>query len=344
MKAAYFLGQGQFDTRDIEIGQPKADEILVRVAACGICGTDVHIYHGDKGSAEVMPPVILGHELAGVVERIGDAVTTLQIGDHVAIDPNIYCGKCHYCAIGKKQHCENLFAIGVNRDGGFAEKCIVPEKQCYKLRKDIPLSYGAMAEPLACCIHGIDIVDIRVGDTVCVIGDGAIGLIMLQLAKLAGASKVILSTPNETRRQIGLELGADALVNPTEGDLKLQIAAILGQPGVDVIIECVGILPATEQAFSIAKRGAKVLLFSVPSAGARYPLSLEDVFQKELKIYGSLINPDTQGRAVELINSGKVKFDSIITHSYPIDKLVDALHMQMSMESIKVIIAPDKEK
>lgn len=340
MKATYFLGNGQFATKEVELGQLKPDEVLVRVAACGICGTDVHIYHGDKGSADVTPPVILGHELAGVVEQVGSAVTTLNKGDHVAIDPNIYCGKCHYCAIGKKQFCESLFAIGVNRDGGFAEQCIVPEKQCYKLSKDIPLMYGAMAEPLACCIHGIDIADIRVGDTVCVIGGGAIGLIMLQLAKLAGASKVVLSAPGDIRQKIGMELGADAVIDPRKENLEQRLEEELGQPGADVVIECVGSVQATEQAFSIAKRGATLLLFSVPKAGAEFPLKMEDVFQKELKICGSFINPDTQGRAVNMINSGKINFSPIITHSYHVEQLEEAIRMQMSRDSIKVIIEP----
>lgn len=340
MKASFFLGNGQFETRDVKPRRPLPDEIILKVAACGICGTDVHIYHGDKGSTDVTPPVVLGHELAGIVEEVGSAVSTLKPGDHVAVDPNIYCETCHFCASGKKQHCENLFAIGVNRDGGFAEKCVVPEKQCYKLDASIPLRYGAMSEPLACCIHGIDIADIQIGDSVCIIGDGAIGLMMLQLAKLSGASSVILSSRNEMRQKIGLDVGADAIIDPRKGDLQEQLRTILGRPGVDVVIECVGKLQATEQAFSIADNGAKVLLFSVPSTGAAYSLSLEDVFHKELKIYGSFINPDTQGRSVEMINSRRIKLDSIITHSYPVEKLEEAIQMQMSRESIKVIIEP----
>ena len=126
MKGTYFLGNQAFETRELPGHDLAADEVLIRVAACGVCGTDVHIYHGDKGSADVIPPVILGHELAGVVEAIGDKVDSLTVGDHVAIDPNIYCGECHYCRKGKKQLCTNLFAIGVNRDGGFADHCYAP--------------------------------------------------------------------------------------------------------------------------------------------------------------------------------------------------------------------------
>ena len=154
MRGTYFLGNGAFETRDIPEHPLAPREVLIQVAACGVCGTDVHIYHGDKGSAEVIPPVVLGHELSGTVAAVGAAVKTLHVGDHVAVDPNCYCGECHYCRRGKKQLCTNLHAIGVNENGGFADFCYAPEAQCFLLDPELPLEYGAMAEPLACCLHG----------------------------------------------------------------------------------------------------------------------------------------------------------------------------------------------
>lgn len=341
MKATYYLGNGKFETRQVPLREPEEDEVIIKVAACGICGTDVHICKGDKGSAEVTPPIVLGHELSGIVEKIGKNVSTLRVGDHVTVDPNIYCGKCHYCKIGKKHLCRDLFAIGVNRDGGFAEKCVVPEKQCILLDGSLPLRYGAMAEPLACCLHGIDIANIRPGNTVCIIGDGTIGLLMVQLAKLSGASRVILSAPVEDRRKIGLTLGADVVVNPNKEDLLARLREELHSEGADVVIECVGSIQATEQAVAAADRGGTVLLFSVPKAGTSYTLSMEEVYKKELKICGSFINPDTHGRAAALISSGKILLEPILTHSYPIDRLEDAIQMQMSPCSIKVIVEPN---
>ena len=338
MKGTYFLGNQAFETRELPEHMLAADEVLLRVAACGVCGTDVHIYHGDKGSAAVTPPVILGHELAGVVEAVGSGVDKLAVGDHVTIDPNIYCGECHYCRKGKKQLCTGLFAIGVNRDGGFADHCYVPQSQCYKLNKDIPLAHGAMAEPLACCLHGIDRANIQTGDTVCVIGGGAIGLLMVQLAKLSGASRVILSEPVALRREIGLSVGADWAIDPVHESLSGRIRELLGEAGVDVVIECVGNTVATAQAFEATKRGTTVLLFSVPKAGATHPLSLEDVYQKELTIVGSIINPDTHQRAVDLINSGRIRLEPLITHRFPVEQVKEAILMQMSSESIKVIV------
>ncbi len=338
MKGTYFLGNGAFETRPIAERELDAKEVLIKVGACGVCGTDVHIYHGDKGSAEVHPPVILGHELSGIVVAVGAAVKKLKVGDRVSVDPNSYCGECHYCRIGKKQLCTNLYAVGVNRDGGFAEYCYVPEAQCYLLNPHVPLAHGAMAEPLACCIHGIDRAEIRSGDTVLVIGGGAIGLMMLQLAKTSGASQVILSEPVEMRRKIALEVGADAVIDPIHEDLKTRIKEITGNDGVHVVIECVGNTRATAQAFESAMRGTTLLLFSVPKAGAIHPLSMEEVYQKELRIVGSMINPDTHQRAVDLINNGRINFAPIITHHYPVEQVKEAILMQMSDSSIKVLV------
>ncbi|MCR4656677.1 MAG: zinc-dependent alcohol dehydrogenase family protein [Lachnospiraceae bacterium] len=340
MYGNYFLGNGSFEVREIPERELLKDEVLVKVAACGICGTDVHIFHGDKGSAEVNPPVILGHELSGTVEQTGRGVTSVRVGDHVTVDPNIYCGKCHYCKIGKKQQCTGLEAIGVTMNGGFADYCYVPETQCHVLPPQVSLRAGAMAEPLACCLHGTDLAGIRAGDSVCVIGGGAIGLMMVQLAKLSGAASVILSEPVEMRRKIGLDVGADYAVDPLDKPIGKQIEDILSAKGADVVIECAGNTAATKQAFEAADDGGTVLLFSVPKAGSSYSLSLEQVFQKELKIIGSRINPDTHGRAVALINSGKVSFDKLITHSYKIGQLREAIIKQTENDSIKVVIEP----
>ena len=340
MKASYFLGDKKFEVRDLPLPEIGEQDVLVRVAACGVCGTDVHIYHGSKGSTDVKPPVVLGHELAGEVEKIGSQVTTVKPGDHVTIDPNIYCGKCHFCQIGKKQMCQNLYAIGVNRDGGFAQYCVAPETQCYQLDKEVPLKYGAMTEPLACCVHGIDRAGIRQGDTVCVMGGGAIGFRRFQLAKLSGASKVILSEPVAMRREIGKKVGAWACVDPIHEDIKERLKELLGTEGVDVVIECVGTSVAAEQAFLAADRGATILLFSVPKPESIYSLHLEEVFQKELTILGSMINPDTHGRAAALINSGVLKLEPIITHSFSVEQVEEAILMQQSADSIKVIVEP----
>lgn len=339
MKASYFLGKGSFEVRQAPELHPGPGEVVIKNMVCGVCGTDVHIFHGEPGSADVNPPVVLGHEYSGEVVEVGEGVTALKPGDHVTVDPNIYCGECVYCRNGKKQLCETMQAVGVTRDGGFGEYSLVPAAQAFKLGDSVPYEAGAMAEPVACCLHGIDLAGIKAGDRVCIVGGGAIGLIMLQLAKLSGASTLVLSEPNEKRRQVALSLGADAAIDPTAPDARSAYEAALGD-GADVVIECVGNNAAVKSAFQLAKKGATIVLFSVPKVDATFDLPLFDVYKKELTIKGSFVNPDTHERAVRLINSGKLDFTSIITHRFNLDQLPEAIAMQMSSESIKVVVCP----
>ncbi len=337
MKASRFLGNKTFAVTDLPTPHAGPGELVLRNQVCGVCGTDVHIYHGEPGSADVNPPVVLGHEYSGEVVEVGEGVTGFAVGDHVTVDPNIYCGHCAYCQNGKKQLCPSMEAIGVTRDGGFAQYSLIPASQAFKLEPTVPWEAAAMAEPLACCLHGIDLAGIQVGDKVCVVGGGAIGLLMVQLAKLSGASQIVLSEPNEKRRQVGLQLGANAALDPTRPDAQEAFAQVLGG-GANVVIECVGNVPAVKSAFQFAGKGATVLLFSVPKVDATFDLPLFDVYKKELTIKGSFVNPDTHARAVALINSGKVDFGPIITHRFPLDQLPEAIAMQMSDASIKVVV------
>lgn len=337
MKASRFLGNKTFAVTDLPTPHAGPGELVLRNQVCGVCGTDVHIYHGEPGSADVNPPVVLGHEYSGEVVEVGEGVTSFAVGDHVTVDPNIYCGHCAYCQNGKKQLCPSMEAIGVTRDGGFAQYSRIPASQAFKLEPTVPWEAAAMAEPLACCLHGIDLAGIQVGDKVCVVGGGAIGLLMVQLAKLSGASQIVLSEPNEKRRQVGLQLGANAALDPTRPDAQEAFAQVL-DGGANVVIECVGNVPAVKSAFQFAGKGATVLLFSVPKVDATFDLPLFDVYKKELTIKGSFVNPDTHARAVALINSGKVDFDPIITHRFTLDQLPEAIAMQMSDASIKVVV------
>ena len=337
MKASRFLGNKTFAVTDLPTPHAGPGELVLRNQVCGVCGTDVHIYHGEPGSADVNPPVVLGHEYSGEVVEVGEGVTGFAVGDHVTVDPNIYCGHCAYCQNGKKQLCPSMEAIGVTRDGGFAQYSRIPASQAFKLEPTVPWEAAAMAEPLACCLHGIDLAGIQVGDKVCVVGGGAIGLLMVQLAKLSGASQIVLSEPNEKRRQVGLQLGANAALDPTRTDAQEAFAQVL-DGGANVVIECVGNVPAVKSAFQFAGKGATVLLFSVPKVDATFDLPLFDVYKKELTIKGSFVNPDTHARAVALINSGKVDFDPIITHRFTLDQLPEAIAMQMSDASIKVVV------
>ncbi|MDW7681836.1 MAG: zinc-dependent alcohol dehydrogenase family protein [bacterium] len=339
MKAAVFYGVRNLKLQSIKVRELLPGEIMVRVRACGICGTDLHIYHGDKGSAAVVPPVILGHEFAGDVVQVAEDVTLCKPGDRVSIDPNIHCGKCRHCRIGKINLCSNLQAIGVTQDGGFAEMAIVPEAQAYPIPDKLSYEQGAMGEPVACCVHGIDQAGIRCGDSVLIIGAGPIGLIMLQLAKLMGAAQLIVSEPQTRQRKLAQFYGADAIINPEQ---QQTVAAVKEYcvDGVDVAIECVGIRNTMLEAVQSCRRGGSVIMFGLAAPDCEIPIKPYDIFEKELTIRSSFINPFTQHRALNLLGSGKVQVMDLISEIQPLDQIVDIFENWDQRPGGKIIIRP----
>ena len=227
-------------------------------------------------------------------------------------------------------------------DGGFAQACLLPAAQCFRVAPDVPFAHAAMAEPLACCLHGIDRAGIRPGENVLVIGGGTIGQIMLQLARLAGAARVVLSEPVAARRELAVRLGADAAIDPIHEDLNQRLSQLLSKDGADVVIECVGSPRTSGQAIDAAAGCGRVLLFGVPDPEAVLQTKMHPIFQKELTIMGSFVNPDTHSRAVALLSSGQMKLKELITHRFPVSQLEAAIRKQVSPESIKVLVKPEE--
>ena len=313
MKAAVFYGRG--DLRYVP-DYPKPDirdnEVLVRVKACGVCGTDLHIFSGAQGATQCNPPVILGHELAGIVEAVGSAVTRISVGQHVTVNPNISCEACEYCRRGDPHFCTTLSATGVNHDGGFTEYCAVLEKQAHVFPDSVPFEEAAMCEPISCCLHGIDLAGIHCGDTVMIIGGGTIGMIMLQLAQMSGAARTILLEPNEQRFALARSLGADLVLNPLQGDVRQALQdADIGD--IRVVIECVGRRETVLDAIAYAGKAATVMIFGLTNPDCAIPYYPFEAFQKELTLKTSFINPNTQGRAAEIIASGKLNLAALIS-------------------------------
>ena len=261
MRAAVFNGKKDITVKNIKRPAVGPDDVLIKVMACGICGTDVHIYNGEEGAAETTPPCILGHEFSGVVEEVGANVTTLAVGDRVSCDPNDTCGKCDACKQGRAHYCENMTGYGTTADGGFAEYCAVNHKQAYPIG-DMPFELGAMAEPVACCLHGIDLCSIRAGSHVLIIGGGTIGLIMLQLAKISGAAKVALSEPVSQKREMASKLGADIVIDPASQDIS-SVLAENSIANLDTVIECVGLRRTMMDAVKYAGVCSTVMLFGL---------------------------------------------------------------------------------
>lgn len=341
MKSAVFYGKHDLRVEEHEMPKVGPKDVLIQVKACGVCGTDVHIYEGDKGAAEVTPPTILGHEFSGVIAEVGSEVTNYKAGDRVCIDPNCYCGACEPCRNGVVHYCEHMIGYGTTVNGGFAEYCAVNERQVYKLGDNTSFEQGAMTEPVACCLHGMDMCEIRPGHQVVVIGGGMIGLLMLQLSRLAGAAKVALLEPVESKREVGKKLGADICIDPIHEDVKASLKEE-GMTWVNTVIECVGRPSTIEQAIDIAGNKAVVMMFGLTKPDETISVKPFEIFRKELVLKASYINPYTQKRALDLIDSGRLDVSSMVYEVSDLDELADILSNPELRAKGKYIISPEK--
>ncbi|MCR4403155.1 MAG: zinc-dependent alcohol dehydrogenase family protein [Firmicutes bacterium] len=340
MSAAVFRGPGQIDLELRDVPSPGPGEVLVRVEACGVCGTDFHIF---RGEAPARPPVILGHEYCGTVVALGTGVAGLEPGDRVAVDPNMACGRCHHCGLGKVHLCESLEALGVTVDGGFSEYSIAPIAQCHVIPAHMSAVQGAFVEPVACCVHGIDLAGIMPGHTVVVLGGGTIGLILLQLAKRSGATTLIVSEPAPRKRELALEFGATLTVDPVSSDLEEQVR-VVAPAGADVVIEAVGRPETVEAAVRIAARGGCVLLFGVAPESARMTISPFTIYKKELRLQGSYVNPFTFSRAISLLAHGAVDVEPLVERIVPLDRLPSVLSSGPSGGGAKTLVSMDARR
>lgn len=323
MKAAVFYGKHDIRVENAEAKIPDDNEVMIKVMAAGVCGTDMHIFAGAKGASECTPPVILGHEFSGIVCEVGRNVTRIRVGDHVTVDPSISCGACDACRMGKPHFCDHYIATGVNLNGGFAEYCTVLEKQVFCLSDSVPFTEGAMCEPVGCCLHGIDMAGIKTGDVVMVIGGGTIGQIMLQLAKLAGAATTVLLEPVAEKRLMGIKLGADIAVDPLSEDVETILAGY-NISNINVTIECVGRRETMMDAIHYTGRGGTAMLFGLTDPDCEIPFKPFDAFKKEITIKASFVNPYTHGRAAALLNAGKLSLGELISDIILLDQINDA--------------------
>lgn len=339
MQAALFNSPHNINLVDYPLTKLEPDQLLVKVGACGICGTDFHIY---KGHAPVKAPVILGHEFAGEIAEIGKDVKSFSIGDKVAVNPNIHCGYCEYCRMGKINLCNNLKALGVTINGGLAQYSIVPVSQAYHLPKDFPLRHAAFAEPLSCCIHGIDQADIKVGNKVVIIGAGTIGLLMIQLAILKGSSKIIVLDPVPEKRKLALDLNADYVFDPFEEKLVQKVKEVTSG-GAEVVIECVGNEAAAQTSLNLVRRGGTIVIFGLASDESYLKFNLQSSFHNELTIKTSLLNPYTFQTAVDLLVTKKIKVDLFHSNYFSLEdeKLISVFNNNGDKSIIKHMLIPN---
>ncbi len=335
MKAFVLYGKGDAHmTTDFPEPSLEPNSVKIAVSYCGLCGTDLHKYEGKGGSRPVVYPVPLGHEASGILVEVGENVRDFRPGDRVAVNPNWYCKKCYFCKNGQNHLCTN--SKGVVK--GFAEYICPPAENVHKIPDTLSLKHAALAEPLSCCIHGMDLLDMKMGQTVAIIGLGSIGSIFLQLCRIAGAANIIVIEPQESKRKLAEALGATLFLNPSEVDVLEEIHSA-GIPNVDRVIECVGFPATMESALEIAGRGAVVVLFGLSPSGSSFPFRQYDAFQKELVIKTSYINPDCTERAIALLDSDLFSPEPLISKVLTMEEMEGELVTRNYFKKGKVLMA-----
>ncbi|WP_024803307.1 zinc-dependent alcohol dehydrogenase family protein [Nocardia sp. BMG51109] len=346
MRALVIDEPGRFSVATVPDPAPGPDEVIVRVDAVGICGTDLHIVAGEFPPTPY--PIVPGHEFAGeVVEsgrasdgvrvggsvRVGDGV---RVGDTVAVDPSLFCGHCHYCAIGRGNLCENWGAIGDTVDGAMAEYVKVPVANCHRLPGHVTAVHGALVEPLSCAVHGFDVLPRRLGSNYLIYGAGTMGLLMVQLATAAGAASVSVVDLDTTRLEAARTLGADAAVADADD---------LDRPeGWEIVIDCTGAVAAIEDGLARVRRGGTFQQFGVAPAEARASISPFRVYNDEITIVGSMAVLHSFGRAVDLLGEGVIDADTMITHDFPLTEFDEALRTFRSGAGRKIQIRPQSKE
>jgi L-iditol 2-dehydrogenase len=335
MRALRFHGPADLRLDEVAVPEAQTGEVRLRPLAGGICGTDAHIFHGEFPS---QPPLVLGHEIAGVVDAVGSGVKGFHEGDFVTVQPNTYCGTCRYCRLGREHLCPNLRAYGVHMDGGFAEAMGVMAKAVYHLPSGLEPRVACLAEPLACCIHGMDLLAMQSGSTVLVIGAGLIGLMLTRLARLSAAGLIVSSEPNAQRRANALAFGADQAHDPNEANYREALDSATGGLGFDAVIDAVGSAATFEQAISAAARGATVLVFGVAPMQATASVRPYDIYQRELRVVGSFVNPYTHERAVSLLP--QMGLEKLSIEAFSLHEFQKAFAAQAASKAGKVEFVP----
>ncbi|MFW9981398.1 MAG: zinc-binding dehydrogenase [Candidatus Thorarchaeota archaeon] len=341
MKAAMYYGVGDVRYEETDIPEIGPGELLIKVGTALTCGTDVKTYKRGHPILIKHTPALFGHEYAGTIEVVGEGVENFKVGMRVVATNSAPCGDCFYCKKDMPNLCLQLKDSLVN--GAFAEYIRVPKEVVRWNTHEIPdsLSFrdAALTEPLACVVHGIEESNIKLGDTVVVIGAGPIGLMLIMLARKSGASTVIASDLAELRREIALKAGADIAIDPSKEDPVERVKKETSDRGADVVIEAVGIRQTWEQAVNMTRDAGTTVLFGGAASGTKFELDTGRFHYGQLTIKGVFhLKPRHVEQALKLIIAGDVDPDLLISHEMPVEKIGEALEMMGAGETMKISI------
>jgi 2-desacetyl-2-hydroxyethyl bacteriochlorophyllide A dehydrogenase len=315
MKAVVIDEPNKVSVKAIADPEPGPTDAIVKVEACGICGTDIHVLHGEFEPTRY--PIVPGHEFCGEVVAVGSEVRNVKNGDFVAVDPSLYCGHCRMCRAGRFNLCEN-----------WNELVVVPSANAFPLNADIPRNWGTLVEPLSCAVHGLDQIEPRPADAYLIYGAGTMGLLLAQLVKHSGASRLDMIDTNRARHDLAKRLAADRVAVSADE---------LDRPqGWDVVIDATGVVPAIEDGLRRVARGGTFLMFGVANADASSKFSPFRVYNDEIKIVGSMAVLHSFERALTLFEKGVVDCDAMITHRFPLDEYTAAIETFRQGGGLKV--------
>ena len=346
MKAAVLEKVGQLELREVPDPLCPEDGLLMDIGACAVCGTDVKVWrHGHK---HIRPPRVTGHELAGTVLEVGVNVSGFSAGDRVAVAPAVPCGQCPYCHAGAQGMCDDLTAIGYHYDGGFAEMMAVPPRAvrngCVNPLPDgLSFAEAAIAEPLACCINGQELSGVKLGDTVVVMGSGPIGCFHIQLARALGAAQTVLVDISADRLAMSAPAKADVYFDSSKADPVQAVMDLTGGRGADVIITACSVGAAQEQALQmVAKRGNVNFFGGLPKDNPYIKFDSNLPHYKEFTVVGTHGSAPRHNKlALDLIASGRIDAESLITHKLPLDRVIEGIETTERAAGLKVIIEPN---
>jgi L-iditol 2-dehydrogenase len=329
----------------VEMPKPAIgpEDVLVRVAACGICGSDVHGFDGSSGRR--IPPIVMGHEAAGVVAETGSNVMQLKAGDRVTFDSMVSCGACFFCRRGDPNLCDHRQVLGVaceefRRDGAFADYVAVPQRIVYQLPDSLSFAHAAMIEPLSVAVHAVNLTPVKLGDTAVVAGSGMIGLLVIQALRLAGASRIIAVDIDDARLKLAAGLGATEQVNASTTDVAARIRSLTGGRGADVAIEAVGVTEPIAAAIASLRKGGALTL--VGNSAPKIELPLQSVVTRQIHVTGSCASSNEYPACIELLSRGAIRVEPLISAKAPLAEGPAWFHRLYNREPnlMKVILEP----
>lgn len=313
MKALVYTAPEKFSIQDIAEPRPGPRQVLVRVKRCGICKTDLHIHHGRFISQFPLTP---GHEFCGEIVETGSDVVEWKAGDRVTCDNTVLCGACYYCRRNQPLYCRNFYSLGCTGPGGLAEYVVVNADKAFRIAEHISYDQAAFAEPLACVVHGADMVDLRCGDKVLIFGAGPAGILLAQMLRHCGAAPVVVVAPTQFKLDLLNRLGIEHTIRMDRGDYTghVRAAKALAPEGYDVVIEATGHPPLLEHAFQFTKMGSKLLVYGVYNEEEKISVSPYWIFRNEIKLIGSFAQTHCFDRSLAYLQQGVVQVDEMITH------------------------------